>query len=56
MKLHNQELQNLYSSPIWFSQIMKSKKKETGWNGVDWIRLAEDRDQWQALVDMVIYL
>jgi hypothetical protein len=23
------------------------------WEGVDWIPLAQDRDQWQALVNMV---
>jgi len=27
---------------------------EIGWEGVDWIHLAQDRDQWQALVDMVV--
>jgi len=30
--------------------------KETGWEVMDWIHLAQDRDQWQALVDMVINL
>jgi hypothetical protein len=30
--------------------------KEIGWKGVDWIHLAEDRDQWHALVDVVMYL
>jgi hypothetical protein len=24
--------------------------REIGWNGVDWIDLAQDRDQWRALV------
>jgi len=27
---------------------------EIGWEGVDWIHLAQDRDQWCALVNMVI--
>jgi hypothetical protein len=26
------------------------------WDGVDWIGLAEDRDQWRALVDAVMNL
>jgi hypothetical protein len=24
--------------------------REIGWNGMDWIDLAKDRDQWRALV------
>jgi hypothetical protein len=28
--------------------------RETEWEGVDWINLAQDRNQWQALVDTVI--
>jgi hypothetical protein len=27
--------------------------KEIKWDGVDWIDLAEDRDQWRALVNTV---
>jgi hypothetical protein len=30
--------------------------KESGWEGVDWIHLAQDRDQWQALVNIVMDL
>jgi hypothetical protein len=30
--------------------------KEIGCEGVDWIYLAEDRDQWQAVVNMVMNL
>jgi hypothetical protein len=29
---------------------------EIDWGGVDWIGLAEDRDQWRALVNVVINL
>jgi hypothetical protein len=28
--------------------------REIGWDGVDWIELAQDRDQWRALVNMVM--
>jgi hypothetical protein len=28
--------------------------REIGWDGVDWINLAQDRDQWRALVNMVM--
>jgi hypothetical protein len=27
-----------------------------GWGGMDWIDLAQDRDQWRALVNMVMDL
>jgi hypothetical protein len=29
---------------------------EIGWDGVDWIELAQNRDQWRALVNMVMNL
>jgi hypothetical protein len=29
---------------------------EIGWEGVDWIHLSQDRDQWWALVNMVMNL
>jgi hypothetical protein len=28
--------------------------KEIGWGGTDWIDLAQDRDHWRALVNMVM--
>jgi hypothetical protein len=30
--------------------------REIGWDGMDWIELAQDRDQWRALVNMVTKL
>jgi hypothetical protein len=30
--------------------------REIGWEGMDWLDLAQDRDQWRALVDTVINL
>jgi hypothetical protein len=28
--------------------------REIGWDGMDWIDLAQDRDHWRALVNMVM--
>jgi hypothetical protein len=33
---------------------MKMDLGEIGWNGVDWIDMAQDRDQWRALVNTVL--
>jgi hypothetical protein len=30
--------------------------REIGWDGMDWIVLAQDRDQWKTLVNMVMNL
>jgi hypothetical protein len=30
--------------------------KELGWEGMDWIYLAEDWDKWQAVVSTIINL
>jgi hypothetical protein len=30
----------------------KKLKRETGWDGMDWIDLAQDRDQGRALVNL----
>jgi hypothetical protein len=30
--------------------------QEVGWGGMDWIDLAEERERWQALVNVVMNL
>jgi hypothetical protein len=30
--------------------------REIGWDGVDWMDMAQDRDQWRALVNTVLNL
>jgi hypothetical protein len=30
--------------------------REIGWDGVDWIDMAQDRDQWRALVNTALNL
>jgi hypothetical protein len=37
----------------WVDNI-KMDRSEIGWDGVDWIYLAQDRDQWRALVNTVM--
>jgi hypothetical protein len=34
----------------------KMDLREIGWDGLDWIELAQDRDLWRALVNMVMNL
>jgi hypothetical protein len=36
--------------------ISKIDLREIGWDCVDWTKLAQDRDQWRALVNMVMNL
>jgi hypothetical protein len=36
--------------------ILKWILRETGCDGMDWIDLAQDRDKWSALVNMVMNL
>jgi hypothetical protein len=33
---------------------IKIDLREIGWDGMDWIDLAQDRDQWRALVNTVM--
>jgi hypothetical protein len=39
----------------WEGRIRMNLRK-IGWEGVDWKHLAQDRDQWQVLVNTVITL
>jgi hypothetical protein len=36
--------------------MLKMDLRVIGWNGMDWIDLAQDRDQWTALVNAVMNL
>jgi hypothetical protein len=35
---------------------IKMDLREIGWDGVDWVDLAQDRDQWRPLVNTVMNL
>jgi hypothetical protein len=39
----------------WVDNI-KMDLGEIGWDGTDWIELAQDRDQWRALVNTMMNL
>jgi hypothetical protein len=39
----------------WVENI-KMDLREIGWDGKDWIDLAQDKDQWRALVNTVMNL
>jgi hypothetical protein len=39
----------------WVDNI-KMDLREIGWNGMDWVDLAQDRGQWRALVNTVMNL
>jgi hypothetical protein len=52
--------------PVWKRQLVRPRRRwvdnikmdlrEIGWNGMDWIDLAQDRYQWRALVNTVMNL
>jgi hypothetical protein len=33
---------------------MKMYLREIAWSGMDWIRLAQDKDQWRALANILM--
>jgi hypothetical protein len=39
----------------WVNNI-KMDLREKGWDGMDWIDLSQDRDQWRSLVNTVMNL
>jgi hypothetical protein len=39
----------------WVDNI-KMDLKEIGWDGMNWLELVQDRDQWRALVNAVMNL
>jgi hypothetical protein len=41
------------SRSIWFDNI-RMDLGEVGWDDVDWIGLAQDRNRWRALVNSVL--
>jgi hypothetical protein len=42
--------------PLGWVDNIKMDLRERGWDGMDWIDLVQDRDQWTALVNTVMNL
>jgi hypothetical protein len=40
----------------WGGDNIKIDLREIGWDGMDWCNLAQDKDQWRALVNTVMNL
>jgi hypothetical protein len=40
----------------WWVDNIKIDLREIGWDGMDWINVAQDRDQWRALLNTVMNL
>jgi hypothetical protein len=40
----------------WRLDNIKMDLREIGWDGMDWFDLAQDRDEWRALVNAVMNL
>jgi hypothetical protein len=40
----------------WRVDDIKMDLRDIGWDGMDWIDLAQDRDQWRVLVNTVMNL
>jgi hypothetical protein len=57
----------LVGKPEWKTPLGRNRRRweegnitmdlsEMGWEGVDWMHLAHDREQWWAVVNTVMYL
>jgi hypothetical protein len=47
---------NVYIRACRWVDNIKIDLREIGWDGMDWIDLAQDRDKWKALVNTVMNL
>jgi hypothetical protein len=45
---------NLWGSFLIRDDNIKMDLQEVGWEGMEWIDLAQDRDRWRALVHAII--
>ena len=47
---------NLWGSFLIWDDNIKMDLQEVGWEGMEWIDLAQDRERWRALVHAVMNL
>jgi hypothetical protein len=52
----NYDVENLGRQRRRWVDNIKMDLTEIGWDGMDWIELAQDRDQWRTLVNTVMDL
>jgi hypothetical protein len=43
-----------YSEDLIFKHNIKTNLKKTGWEGVEWIQLAQNRGRWKSLMNTVM--
>jgi len=53
---HTECSRNVTHDTVLKSQCEWEDLKEVGLEGMDWIYMAQDRDKWQAVVNIIIYL
>jgi len=51
---HMEEMRN--GKPRYWWEDTRMDHREMGWESMMWIQVAQDRDQWKALVNMVMKL
>jgi len=54
--IHHERKKPLGRTRCRWEDNIRRDLREIGWEGVDWIHLAQDREQWRALVNTVINL